>query len=933
MLRKLLVPFALFAAAGTAQAGDKPIYAPAPAWVKAGPPIDATHLTDADPMLLRLDQQQRILNAEVAAYADTAMRMNSPQMLTQAGTIQLPWDPAKGDLTIHTLEIVRGAEHIDLIAAGQRFSVLRREQQLEQASLNGLLTATLAVEGLRVGDVLHMRYSVTRKDPALHGNFQAILPLLALPAPLANGRVRLLWPAALPVQWRTYAKEAAPVVTDTADHFRELTLALPLPKPAALPADAPARFRPLPIIEATSYTGWPNVSKDMSVLFATDGAMAPNSPVAAEVARIAAASNDPRVRAAMALQLVQDEIRYLFNGMDDGNYVPQKPGQTWSLRYGDCKAKTMLLLAMLRALGIEAEPVLASIGMGDLVQMRLPAPSAFNHVLVHAMIGGKDLWLDGTGSGSRLADLDDTPALRFVLPLRSAGAELMAVPMHPDARPMITGEVDVDSRAGILFPAAFTARVTLRGPAAEMIRMMSSQGGKEQSDQMIDSAIGTYVANAQPVEREVSYDAVSGTTTLTVSGIASPQWEKDGARYKLALDSLVDGLTFAPDRSRAAWKDIPVAAGDAAGTRVVTRIRLPDGGKGFALEGDQTLPATLAGNILRRSVSFADGLITVDDRGSGNILEVAPADIPAARQQVALAKARLLRAQAPLDYPPRWRQLAAARQSGAFAPTLAVFAKRIAADPGKADGYKARAAFLATIYDYRGAIGDLDKIIAIDPTGDNYEWRGRLWILAGDEKRALADMNSAIAVNPGSTSAFYQIATLRARAGESEAALALVTERLADGGKEGDTFVELKAELLGDAGRVAEGVAVLDDAIKAKPGNPSLLNARCWLKGTRNVQLDTALRDCTKSIELSDNPANALDSRGMVYFRMARWDDALADFNAALDSNAELPASLFMRGLVRVRMGDAAAARDDLAAARAINPRVDADYARYGIKP
>ena len=932
MLRKLLALLALFSCAGAAQAGDKPLYAPAPAWVKPAPPIDAAHLTEADPMVVRFDQQQRIQAAQVWAYSDTAVRINSTQMLTATGTIPLPWDPSKGDLIVHTLEIIRGAEHIDLIAAGQRFTVLRREQQLEQASINGLLTATLAVEGLRVGDVLHMAYSVTRNDPALHGNFQTSVPLVAQPAPVAFGRARLLWPDTLPLQWRAYSPGAAPAIIETADHFHELMLQLPLAKPADMPTDAPARFRPLPLMEATSYSGWPNVSKDMAALFATEGAIAPRGPVAAEVAKIAAASNDPRVRTAMALQLVQDEIRYLFNGMDAGNYVPQTPEQTWSLRYGDCKAKTMLLLAMLRALGIEAEPVLANLGGGDLIQMRLPSPGAFNHVLVHATIAGKDLWLDGTGSGSRLADLDDTPALRSVLPLRPAGAELMTVPMHADARPAIVAEVEIDSRAGILFPAPFTARVTMRGQLSEMIRLMSSQAGKEQIDQLVDSTIGTYVANAQPVERKVSYDAVTGTTTLTASGVATPNWAKDGGRYKVSLDGLVESLTFAPDRSRAAWKDIPVAAGDPAGTRVTTRLRLPDGGKGFAIEGDQTLPPTLAGNSVHRSVSFADGVITVEDQGSGNINEVAPADIPAMRQQVTLAKSRLLKAAAPLDYPPRWRQVVAARQSAGFAPALAVFAKRIAADPAKTDGYSGRATFLVSIYDYPGAIRDLDKMIAIDPTADNYQWRGRLRISTGDDKGALADMNSALAADPGLTAAIYQIAMLRSRAGQFDAALAMVDEQLAAGGKDDDTFNELKATLLGEAGRVDEALAVFDAVIKAKPGNPSLLNGRCWLKGTRNVQLDTALRDCTKSIELSDNPANALDSRGMVYFRMARWEDALADFDAALDADPESAASLFMRGLVHARMGDAKDSQEDLAAARAINPRVDEDYARYGIK-
>jgi tetratricopeptide (TPR) repeat protein len=110
-----------------------------------------------------------------------------------------------------------------------------------------------------------------------------------------------------------------------------------------------------------------------------------------------------------------------------------------------------------------------------------------------------------------------------------------------------------------------------------------------------------------------------------------------------------------------------------------------------------------------------------------------------------------------------------------------------------------------------------------------------------------------------------------------------------------------------------------------------MLNSRCWVKGTANLSLDSGLKDCTRSIELSENPANALDSRAMIYFRMGRFDDALADLEAALNHDPAQAASLYLRGIVLKRQGKSGDA--DLAAARLISPRIDEDYARYGIKP
>ena len=101
-----------------------------------------------------------------------------------------------------------------------------------------------------------------------------------------------------------------------------------------------------------------------------------------------------------ALQLVQDQISYLANGMDGGNYIPQDAEFTWAKRYGDCKAKSVLLLALLKQMGIEAEPVLVASSGGDALPELLPVPGDFDHVIVHAVIGGTDYWLDGTNTGS-----------------------------------------------------------------------------------------------------------------------------------------------------------------------------------------------------------------------------------------------------------------------------------------------------------------------------------------------------------------------------------------------------------------------------------------------------------------------------------------------------------------------------------------------------
>ena len=933
MLRKSLVLLAALCSASIAYAGDKPLYAPAPAWVKLAPAIDATKLTDNDPIMLMIDQQQRVNSGEVLSYIDMAMRMSSPQVLMQAGTLPLEWDPGKGDLTIHAVEIIRGSERINVLAGGKRFEVLQREAQLEKAALNGNLTATLAVEGLRVGDVIRVNYTISSKDPALGGHVQTVAPLLAEPIRLQYGRVRMLWPQSMNLRWRAHTKTGELKPVDLPDGFRELSLQLPLPKAPEMPSDAPLRFQPLPLFEATDFADWADVSKGMARHYRTEGTIAPGSPLAAEVAKIVAASTDPRVRAAAALQLVQDKVRYLFRGMDDGNYVPQSPTLTWSVRYGDCKAKSMLLLSMLRAMGIEAEAVLVNMDGGDLVPKRLEMPGAFNHVIVRATIGGESLWLDGTGGGARLSDIGDVPPFLHALPLREGGATLIPMPPKPNARPTTDVEIDLDSSAGVLFPAPFKAKVTLRGQQAEMLRVVLAQSDKDALDKMIDGVLESYVGSgAELVDRSFKYDEATASAVVTANGLNYAGWAKDQGRFKVKLDSTIEGIDFTPDRARPAWREIPVSSGAYADTRVLRRIRLPGEGVGFTVEGNRILPPMLAGVVLRRSVTLDSGWLTIEDRSVTGVGELAPADIAATRAQVTQAKAKMLKAVAPEGYPPLFRQIEAARRAKAPDPILAVYAKQIAEKPEEVDSYTDRAWFLERIYDRQGALKDMTRALALEPTAERYLWRARLYSALKDDKNAMTDARAALELDPASVQAVSRVATLLAEMGKRDEAITMISEHVDEGGDGRQGYQAVLTNLLADGGRVDEAMAIVDGAIADAPGKPDLLNSRCWLKGTRNVALESALKDCTRAIELSADSGAAIDSRGMVYFRMNRMEEALADFETALEDAPDRAASLYMRGVIGKKLGkpDADA---DLAAARLISPRIDEAYGRYGIKP
>lgn len=922
----------VLANAQAAYAGDKPLFAPVPAWVKPAPEIDANALTDKAPILVRFDNQQRFEHGTTTVYLDAATRAASPELLNAIGTIAIPWNPDHGDLTIHKLEIIRGAEHIDLLKTG-KFTVLRREQQLDKRVLDGVLTATMAAEGLRVGDVLHMTISVTTSDAVLKGNVQSGMVLLAEPVHIAFGRIRLVWPKGDTLNWRAYLPgvDAKPIL---AGDNNELNIALPLAKPAEQPEDVPARARLLPLIDVSSFSSWEQVSAVMAPLYETKGLIDPASPLAAEIAAIKKGPADPLVRAAAALQLVQDKLRYQLMGMGTGNYVPQTPAQSWTLRYGDCKAKTLLLLAILRELGIEAEPVLANLsGLGDAVARRLPSAGVFDHILVHARVNGEDLWLDGTGSGSRLEDIHDVPPLGFVLPVRAAGAALIELPHRAPARADKVARIEFDETAGANLPYPFKITLVVRDQAAGELRVLAAQGDKDALAQEVEKRVQQNITDARVFSHSLQFDESTGTATLVAEGIGFSTWSKTEDRLKSEQAPLFYDASYSPDRTRTAWHDLPVATGSPWRHDIQLRVRLPQDGKGFSIEGDAHASVRAAAWTAARDATITGNTATITFTRTSDASNIAAADLPEMRRILAASTARPLRLVAPADYPSQHAEAVAARRAPAMKTLFDGLAKRIADKPDDTSRLIDRAWTFEQLYDYRGAIADYDKVIAINPSADSYLTRAQLHYTVGDYAKEKADAVAARAVDPESVPALIRLAQASAELGDRDGARAMLQERIDQGGDQVTEMLAALSEIEIGAGNGDAAIAAADKGVMLKPGKPGPLNQRCWAKGLANRLLDTALKDCTKAIELSDSPWGALDSRALVYFRLNRMEDALADLNAVLNAQPDLASSLFLRGVVLRKLGKTREGDADLAAARLIVPNIATLYQHAGIMP
>lgn len=916
----------LLCAAAPVTAGEDPLYQAPPSWVV---PIELDEAKlKAAPIVVLLDTQKRLDGAKLWDYSDVAFRIDNPDTLTNAGTLSASWIPDKGDLIINRVEILRGKEVIDVLADGAKFTVLRREEQLEQRSINGMLTATLNVPGLRVGDVLRLAYTTMQADQALGDKVQSLDGLPAQPFTVGYGRVKVSWPEGAPVKWL-----AAPGVETPGpvakDGFETIEIALPLAKPDDVPPDAPPRFLRPPLLQVGSFGSWQDVSATLAPHFATKGTIAPKGEIAEKIAGIEKQTKDPLARAALALRIVQDEISYLANGLDGGNYIPQKPEETWKLRYGDCKAKTVLLLAMLREMGIEADAVAVHSQNGDSAPLLLPMPADFDHVIVRAKIGGEDYWLDGTASGSRLWNIGEVPPFAYALPVSEPGSDLVKMVQRPITHPDRTVKLVLDQSAGVDMPSLYTATVELDGALGASVRMWISQPNEDYRKNFVQRAVASLVGNTSLLDYTVAYDEDAAKATVTARGIMMPQWQFERGTARETLPGLpATSFAFTADRARPAWRDIPVQMPGPYLFDTELKVILPDGGKGYELRGREVVNIEIAGATIVREAAIAGDTLTVKEKLSGTMREVTAAELTAEKAKAARFAAGKLSVQAPADAKRSWDLHPGDRTR--FAALDAAYQQLIDKDAKDPSGYQLRSAFRFQTLDWDGAIADMTAGIAILPTTAAYLTRAHYYGELGRKDEALADVRSAFDLDPSAANAIYEANAL-ADLGQYDEALELV-ESYEDDAESRMPALMAKAEILGMAGRGNEGLALLDTLLGERPGDPALLNGACWQMAAWNLAKDTLLQRCTKAVENAEWAAPVLDSRALAYFRLGRMEDALTDYNAALSNAPGLAPTLYMRGIVRMQIGDKEAGRKDIEQALRISPSLKETYARYGIE-
>jgi transglutaminase-like putative cysteine protease len=283
----------------------------------------------------------------------------------------------------------------------------------------------VAVKGLGVGDTLEYQIALNTLKPEVPGHFWFEY---SFQKDLINldEQVDLDIPADKAVTVASAATDAQPSISTSAGrklyHWASANLARPDP-------DAPPKSVKhwKPSIQVTTFSSWEQVGAWYQSLQRDSLAVTP--AIQAKAAALTKGLTNDEDKTHAIFNDVALHIHYVGLEFGIGRYQPHSADDVLSNEYGDCKDKHTLLAAELKAVGIDAWPVLISSGRE--LDPATPSPAQFNHVITLVPLGGKLLWMDSTEEVSPIGEL--------MAPLRDK--EALAI---PNGRPPYLEHTPID---------------------------------------------------------------------------------------------------------------------------------------------------------------------------------------------------------------------------------------------------------------------------------------------------------------------------------------------------------------------------------------------------------------------------------------------------------------------------------------------------------
>ncbi|HEU4932507.1 MAG TPA: DUF3857 domain-containing protein [Pyrinomonadaceae bacterium] len=357
----------------------------------------------------------------------------------------------------------------------------------------------ITVPGLRPGDVLEYRMVWTIHTPLAQNHFWVEHDFIKKIAIVLNNELTVNIPAASKVKLKN-EPGFAPEIRDENErriyHWKHANL-----KPASEEEDKDKdkeedkeAEETHPDVQLTTFQSWDEVGQWYAGL--QKDRIVPDEKIKVKAEEIISGRATEKEKVRALYEFVAKNFRYVSLSLGQGRYQPHTATSVMSNQYGDCKDKHTLLASMLAATGLRAYPVL--INSARKLDIDIPSPGQFDHVISAIPLGNETLWADTTAEIAPAGLLSPNLRNKKGLMIPTAGpARLETTPAEP---PFLSSEtVSVEGTVDDLGKLNAHARMVLRGDAEMYMRFAFRRTPKSNWKNL-----GFYLGTAVGIEGEVT---------------------------------------------------------------------------------------------------------------------------------------------------------------------------------------------------------------------------------------------------------------------------------------------------------------------------------------------------------------------------------------------------------------------------------------------
>lgn len=376
---------------------------------------------------------------EQTRFRQYVVKVLNNEGIQDLSDISINFDPSYQKLHLHAVEIIREGKIINKINDSS-IKTIQREDSMERSIYDGSLSTVINLSDVRKNDIIKYSYSIIGFNPVNNGNYSATFyQQYTFPVNRIYNRIVT---KSKNLQFKNYSGALDPEIDESKGYVEYLwnTAALDF---ISYENNVPSWYNMHRKVSVSTFNSWKSVVDWALPLYSFDEN---------NINRLKKSLNMTETGDLKILKLirfVQDDIRYLGFEAGIGAYKPNKPTKVFKQRYGDCKDKSLLLIALLRSEGLSAFPLFINTDLQHETSNQTPSNNAFDHCVVYFKYKGKEFFIDPTISnqGGKLENIS-FPNYKKGLLIRPNEKDLIDLPINTSSSLNIKELISVDSIGG-----------------------------------------------------------------------------------------------------------------------------------------------------------------------------------------------------------------------------------------------------------------------------------------------------------------------------------------------------------------------------------------------------------------------------------------------------------------------------------------------------